>query len=306
MHSSCRDIHDLIFETHAAYEVFGEYYDLMYAAQGRKAGIYRSDVADAFTNLISSRGSKNILDCACGTGDPIIGVALKLSADQCDSVRITACDASEKMIYKCNNNAIVEGITVNGTEDFTSPSIHIIQSCWDELLEKFGTNRFDMVMCVGHGFFHLISRQKMISALRSMTEVLKPGGYVVFDVKRWDKNDDLHQEIGVEPVKWRNWVQDDDKRVMFLSTSNWYDDPRAVDGVIQLKNFYVLEEGPSGLQTKASCLFWGAPLRVTTAFDIAREAGLSDVQEVVLDMPKDKQAAYLHDYVTIIGKKSNG
>ena len=305
MYSSWRDIQDLIFDTHAAYEVFGEYYDLMYAAQGRKAGIYRSDVADAFTNLISTRGSKNILDCACGTGDPIIGVALKLSADRGEPVRITACDASEKMIYKCNNNAIVEGLAVNGTEYSASPSIQIVQSRWEELPEKFGSKRFDMVLCVGHGFFHLISREKMMSALRSMTEVLKPGGYVVFDVKRWDKNDDLHQEKGVEPVKWRNWVQDEDKRVMFLSTSNWFDDARAVDGVIQLKNFYVLEEGLSGLQTKASCLFWGAPIRVATALDIAREAGLTEVQEVILEMPKDKQAAYLLDYVTIIGKKSN-
>ena len=94
------DLDSLINETHAAYEEFGEYYDLMYAAQGRKAGIYRPDVAEAFTDLISSRGSKTILDCACGTGDPIIGVALKLLDAQSQHMQITASDASEKMIAK--------------------------------------------------------------------------------------------------------------------------------------------------------------------------------------------------------------
>ncbi len=297
------DLDSLIKDTHAAYNVFGKYYDLMYAAQGRKAGIYRPDVADAFTDVISSTGSKFILDCACGTGDPIIGVALKLFASQSEHMRIIASDASDEMIVKCKNNAIEEGLGEKHSDNFESLSLEITRSCWEELPEKFGSNRFDMVMCVGHGFFHLISREKMISALRSMTEVLKPGGYVVFDVKRWDKNDDLHQEKGVEPVKWRNWVQDGDKRLMFLSTSTWFDDQRAVDGVIQLKNFYVLEEGLLGLQTNARCLFWGAPFRATTALELAFDAGLTDVQELILNMPSEKNEAYLRDNVTIIGKK---
>lgn len=297
------DLDSLINETHAAYEEFGEYYDLMYAAQGRKAGVYRPDLAEAFTDLISSRGGEIILDCACGTGDPIIGVALKLLSAQSEQIRITACDASEQMILKCKNNALEEGLGVKHSDHFESSLLEITRSRWEELPEKFGSDKFDMVMCVGHGFFHLISREKMISALISMTQVLKPGGYLVFDVKRWDTNDDLHQEKGVELVKWRNWVQDGEKRLMFLSTTNWFDDKRAVEGVIQLKNFYVLEEGLSGLQTKARCLFWGAPFRVSTALELARDAGLTEVQELILDMSLEKQVAYLRDNVTIIGKK---
>lgn len=295
MTTDLAELHILLSETHAAYEAFGEYYDLMYAAQGRKSGTYRPEVASAFADLMQSKGCLEVLDCACGTGDPIIGVALQ------GKIKITASDRSDRMLSRCILNGYEEGLLEcqDATVPASGSNLEIVKSCWQDLPASFDRNRFDMVVCVGHGFFHLISRENMVSALRSMAEVVKPGGYVVFDVKRWDENVDLHQEVGIEPVSWRKWLQAKDSRLMFINSTHYYDDQRGVDGVIQLKNFYVLEETSNEVQVKAHSRFWGAPFRGSTALAIARDAGLSEIQEVDFNGMPD----YMTRYTTIIGKK---
>lgn len=293
---SSKDLTTLLTETHAGYEAYGEYYDRMYAAMKEKPGTYKPAVATAYADLIQSLGCKDVLDCACGTGDPAIGVALR------GGINVTASDMSDMMLKKCVLNTQEEGLLNSEPIGQNGPigNLDIVKACWQELPAKFGSNRFDMVICPGHGFFHLISHGNMLEALRSMSEVVKPGGYVIFDIKRWEDTADLHQEVGfTENVTWRGWLDCGEMRLMFVHSTRYYDDSRGVEGVIQQKNFYVFEETPLGLNVKVEARFWGAPFRKSTADNLLRETGLVDVHEVVFEnMP-----AYNSKYLTIIGKK---
>ena len=49
-----------------------KWYDLLYLAQGIKRGAYNLETVEAFDSLFRKTGTKRILDCACGAGDPTL------------------------------------------------------------------------------------------------------------------------------------------------------------------------------------------------------------------------------------------
>jgi len=290
---------DYASQVMATYDAFAPWYDPMYRAQGRKPGAYRKEVVEAYAALFAGLGVRTILDCACGTGDPIIGLA------QLPEFEVSGSDGSEAMLGLCARNAALpeNEVAVHpwGTSR-VSQGLQLAVIPWSELLKGCGDQRFDVVMCAGHAIYHLVTRQAIVDALRSMASITRPGGYVMFDTLRWTPG--LRGEEGVEAdVRFRGFCQEatGDRRITFLSSTHYLDDPAAVCGVMQLKRFFVLEEVDRNVQGVGVFDFYGAPFDEPAARETADAAGLTDIE--VLHTDPDGSQDLVKRYMTVIGKK---
>jgi len=291
----------------ALYDAFAPWYDVMCAAQGRKRQAYRPDVADAYLRLFSDLNVESVLDCACGTGDPLIGLAKRGER----RLRLVGSDGSRGMLAMCALNAIFPEPETGGRPLTVHPfgaagsggGIELMTCRWEELPSRCGSDHFDVVMCVGHALYHAMTREAMVAALRTMAAVTRPGGYVVFDSKRWTP--DLRGELGRpgprDLVKWRGWTEYGGGRVMFLDSTAYEADEGALSGIAQVMRFYVLQERGGELRERGAYPFAGAPFHPETAMELLEGAGLEDVK---LD-PLDGSIApdYVERCVTIIGQK---
>lgn len=146
------------------YESFAESYDYIFP-QWRQWLDVLSDRIDSF---FKPEGSCRILDCACGTGVPAIGLALR-------GYDVTACDLSPQMVRKARENAADYGATLAfGEIDMT------------DLSARFGPRTFDAVVCAGNSISHLPAEDMRLKALRSISAVLRDGGLLYLDARDWD------------------------------------------------------------------------------------------------------------------------
>ena len=278
-----------------SYNGFAAWYDTMYEAQGRRANSFRADVAMAYTGLLQDLDAHEVLDCACGTGDPLLGIA----NDAGTTFRLVGSDGSVGMLRICAMNALSVGVSVYPWLNAPrTGGVELVEACWHELPAVCNGRQFDVVTCCGHALYHLITRDAMVGALKAMAAVAKPGGYVLFDTKRWDE--DLYREPGREDVAWRKWTRTNGKYMMFLDTTRYVEDSQAVCGVVQARQFYVLAEDGSQLQTIGAFSFPGAPFGEDTALEIAREAGLRQVGKAPFDDAVARE--HVARYVTVVGQ----
>ncbi|HEU0302332.1 MAG TPA: methyltransferase domain-containing protein, partial [Longimicrobium sp.] len=228
-----------------AYDRLSNWYDPMYRAMGMRETFIEPRLTESFVSLVQRIGAVDVLDCACGTGNPIIGMK-QLAPD----LRIAGTDANQRMLSQCVLNALSAGVAIqplSGSGDDDGLRLGI--STWDQLSSVVAPT-FDLVMCRGHSVYHLITRSAIIDAIRKMADVLKPGGYVLLDALRWTS--DLRGEDGRDHVRFRGWLPADDPanplgaRVMFVDSLSYRDDPTAVRGVIQRKSLVVLGEFAEG------------------------------------------------------------
>ena len=118
--------------------------------------------------LAKLRPSSRILDCACGTGIAALALARH-------GYKVAGTDASEGMVARAKQHATEEGVDV------------LFSVCaWDELPEQFG-HEFDLTLCCGNSIGHCRDESEMIRSLRSIHEVIKPGGSLIVDTRNWEK-----------------------------------------------------------------------------------------------------------------------
>ena len=137
------------------YDTLADVYDFLVP----DALLTPAGAAAAFAEYVSGDA---VLDCACGTGQLAVGLALA-------GRRVAASDASEAMVSRTRALAAAHGVELRAQV-----------RTW-EALEPAG---FDTVLCVGNSLAHA---QDRVRALRGMARALRPGGSLVITSRNWER-----------------------------------------------------------------------------------------------------------------------
>jgi SAM-dependent methyltransferase len=125
--------------------------------------------AGAFGALLADvPAGGRVLDCACGTGQLAVGLALR-------GRRVTATDASPGMVARAAGLARGRGVAV--ATDVCA---------WEELPARGWEEAFDAVLCVGNSLTHAPGRAARRTALAAMASVLRRGGDLVVTSRNWE------------------------------------------------------------------------------------------------------------------------
>ena len=125
--------------------------------------------AEFFRQIFAEYGVRTVLDCACGTGQDLV-----LFSEM--GVACTGSDLSEAML------AQARGVLLSAGRE-----LPLIQADFRCLPERFA-EPFDAVVCLSNSINELLEEVDTLTALRSMRNVLRPGGLLVLDQGQTDRS----------------------------------------------------------------------------------------------------------------------
>ena len=108
-----------------------------------------------------------LLDCACGIGTQAIGLAAL-------GYRVTGSDISEAELDEARKRAAQNGV-----------ELPVKRADFRWLEETFG-EKFDIVMAMDNALPHMLTREDLEAAVRSMVERLAPGGLFAASIRDYD------------------------------------------------------------------------------------------------------------------------
>jgi SAM-dependent methyltransferase len=108
-----------------------------------------------------------VLDCAAGTGQLAVGLALR-------GFDVVATDASGAMIERTRRLAAEYGAALEAEA-----------RTWEQLAGAGWDGVFDAVFCVGNALTHAAGRPARRAALRAMAGVLRGGGLLAVTSRNW-------------------------------------------------------------------------------------------------------------------------
>ena len=109
----------------------------------------------------------NVLDCACGIGTQAIGLA-KLGYD------VTGSDISDGELDEARGRAAKNGVGIRFEHaDFCA-------------LSEVFAERFDIVIAMDNALPHMLTKEKLEAAVRSICCRLRPGGLLVASIRDYD------------------------------------------------------------------------------------------------------------------------
>lgn len=113
------------------------------------------------------RGAR-VLDCACGIGTQAIGLAGL-------GYQVTASDISEKELAEVRKRAAERGASIR----FAHADFRALSGTFP------GT--FDLVMAMDNALPHMLTREDLEAAVRSMTGRARPGGLLAVSIRDYDR-----------------------------------------------------------------------------------------------------------------------
>lgn len=117
--------------------------------------------------VLQDKPVKTLLDVSIGSGNVTLPLAEL-------GVRLYGSDLSETMLARCRQKAQKKNVDIEvKCCDFRSVS------------ERF-SERFDCVASTGNSLPY-VSNEDVLATLGQMDRLVKPGGYLYFDVRNWDK-----------------------------------------------------------------------------------------------------------------------
>lgn len=141
-----------------------------------------------------------ILDCACGIGTQAIGLAaLEYS--------VTASDISDREIAEAKERAAKNHVKIPFKyADFCA------------LAEAF-SEQFDIVICMDNALPHMLSKDALEAAVKSITNQIVPGGMFVASIRDYDallqekppySPPYIHKTAKGQRVSFQTWVWNDE------------------------------------------------------------------------------------------------
>lgn len=179
---------------HAEYDALMEVYDwLVPESLLEPAGA----VAAFQTGVEELPVGGRVLDCAAGTGQLAVGLALQ-------GYEVVASDVSSAMVRRTRHLAREHDV-----------DLEVRLSAWDDLADQ-QLQTFDAVFCVGNSLAHAHGQVGRRSALRSMRALLRPAGVLALTSRNWEltcapgSRMELHDELvvrdGLAAVVVDNWM----------------------------------------------------------------------------------------------------
>lgn len=129
---------------------------------------WQGEVLDTLLRSETGRGSLSILDCSCGIGTQAIGLALL-------GHRLTATDLSPRSVERAKQEAKRFGVEIDfGTADFRT-------------LEGSVEGTFDAVISCDNALPHMMSRDDLLLAARSIRWKVREGGLFLASIRNYDE-----------------------------------------------------------------------------------------------------------------------
>jgi len=150
----------------------------------------RAKTVDGIAEWLGPPPGPRVLDCACGSGFPALGLIAK-------GYDVTCTDGSELMLAHFRRNARLEGLDVRPQ-----------QMLWEELPDRYA-GQFDVVLNRGCGNYRyagawdgcgLASRQEMARAISQWVACVRPGGRFYVDIPREEDPGATHSPITHRPL----------------------------------------------------------------------------------------------------------
>ena len=160
--------------------------------------------AELLNRLFSEQGfdsSATILDCACGIGTQTVGLAEL-------GYSMVASDISEAELQEAQRRAQDRSVSVRFERaDFCA-------------LSKIFSELFDIILCMDNALPHMLSKEALASAVRSIVGQLKPDGIIVASIRDYDAllNEKppysppyIHKTEQGQRVSFQTWNWDKDR-----------------------------------------------------------------------------------------------
>lgn len=218
-----------------------EFYDLL--DTDRKYAAVRSN----WKKLLEGKAIHTMLDVSIGTGSMTLPV--------CDlGVELYGSDLSGDMLEKCAAKAAEKGFRVP-----------LVQSDFCSVAVKFD-RQFDLVASTGNSLPH-VPNERVLTALSHIDSLVKPGGWLFYDVRNWDKILDEH----IRFYTYNPTFQGD---VRVNLTQVWDYNP---DGTITFNLLYALERDNRIFRKEIlDCTYH--PVRRRFMLDHLKALGYEDIQ----------------------------
>jgi glycine/sarcosine N-methyltransferase len=165
------------------------------------------------------RGSLSVLDCACGIGTQVLGLAAA-------GFRVTGSDISPAVIYRARSEAAARGLDI---------PLYVV----DMLdLSRIPDRGFDAIICMDNALPHLDPLEQLQLAISEIRAKLRPGGTFMASIRDYDAL------LVEQPQVQGPWFASDaqGKRITF-QLWDWIDDRRYTF------HLYITRETATGWQT---------------------------------------------------------
>ena len=127
---------------------------------------HHGKILSQFLATLGKDTSHSILDCSCGTGLQLLGLAI-------EGYNVTGTDISSKSLAVAKKQARELGVKV---------SLHVADM---RLLPLSFSKTFDVVLACG-SLPHLLQKNDLNKCLRSIHSVLSPGGFFIGAMRDYD------------------------------------------------------------------------------------------------------------------------
>lgn len=200
-----------------------------------------------WTSLLEGKNIRTMLDVSIGTGSMTLPV--------CElGIELTGSDLSRDMLNKCAVRIAEMGINVP-----------LVQSDFCSVAERFD-QQFDLVASTGNSLPH-VPNESVLTALSQMDALVRPGGWLFYDIRNWDRILDEHTRFYTY-----NPVFHDDTRINL--TQVWDYNP---DGTITFNLLYTFErENKIFRKEILECTYH--PVRRQYLLDHLKAMGYTDIE----------------------------
>ena len=222
-------------------------YDLIFADWERSMA-RQAAALDALIRAQFGGGVVRVLDCACGIGTQLIGLAAL-------GYVMSGTDLSPVAVARADRECRARGLTA----DLRPADMRDL---------PHADAGFDVVVCADNSLPHLLTEDDVEQALRQMRRVVGPGGLVVVTTRDYDAV--VAARPTTAPVQ-RSRV--DDLRVVTTQLWDWHGDSPVYD----VTHLQVREIGAGQWTTAARTTTYRAWTRAELT-TLAAEAGLRDTQ----------------------------
>jgi glycine/sarcosine N-methyltransferase len=148
------------------YDDLADEYDLIFE-DWDKSVRWQGEVLDALLRQLTGAGRLSVLDCSCGIGTQAIGLALR-------GHELTATDMSPRSVRRAEVETVRFGVEISfGVADFRA-------------LEERLDGTFDAVVSCDNALPHMLSREDLLLAARSIRPRLKEGGLFLASIRNYD------------------------------------------------------------------------------------------------------------------------